>query len=127
MDFYTRMANTAAKLLKQKGRGVQYLIISTVQDLANADSTTVVATTSVNAVDFDAPPLAARRYRADSGQQVLVGDRLVYISGRSLDADPKPGDKITMPETGATYSVIELKEKIAPGGTAVLYVVQVRV
>ena len=125
MGLYDRLAATASRMLNDRGRGVQYLRTSAVHDLATAQSTTILATTSVNAVDFDFVGNLGERYKGAEAGQVITGDRVVYVSGNSLTSDPKPEDKIILGTK--TYRVISLLEKIAPAGTPVLYVVKVRV
>lgn len=121
MGVYDRMAATAARLLASKGRAVDYLRVTTAQDLTNADVTTTVATTQVDCADFD---ITGQRYKMGDGGNVIAGDRVAYVPGRSLTTEPKPGDKMVI--DGKTWAVVAILERIAPAGATVLYALQVR-
>lgn len=124
---YTRLQRTALKLLTRFGpvAGATYSRVTQTHTLATASATESTTSYSIKAVELDASQ-AAQRYRgADGGSLISVGDRLVYATGSDLTIEPQAGDTITI--NGLTLRVIALVEKIAPAGTAVLYVILCRV
>jgi hypothetical protein len=54
---------------------------------------------------------------------ILAGDRQVYLSTEGLTATPDPAHKLTI--GGETLAIVEVKP-LNPGGTTILYEIQVR-
>lgn len=120
MTFYADMAATAHELLAEFGLAMTLARPSSsapAYDPTTGEATPVSpGTYTVTGAKFD--------YIVSEidGSSVLFGDQRVYLS-TSGGVLPRPGDTLTI--AGSVFRVMRVSE-LAPGGTAVIYDVQVR-
>jgi hypothetical protein len=116
---YDEIAATADELLAEFG---QQCVLGSVTDGAYDPATGEAGTTMtpqpVTAAIFAYP----QRYI--DGTLIRTGDKRALVSAVGLTVTPKPGDALT-DGAGAAYQVIDAKE-VAPAGSVVLWVLQVR-
>src|SRR4051812_28822870 len=116
---YSDIADVADELLAEFGATCSLGVVTVgAYDTATGGATSTSTATPITAAIFDFP----QKYI--DGTMILVGDKRVLISPSGLSAAPKAPDTLT-DSLGAVHRVINCKA-IAPAGTAVLYIAQVR-
>jgi hypothetical protein len=115
--FYDGMARTASRLIKDKGRALKVVkrAAGTSTDAGAAD----VAETRHDAfgvvADFPAEKV--------NGTSVLRGDKRVTLEAVDFAGEIAPGDALEF--DGASHEVVGAN-RVAPGGTSLVWVAQVR-
>lgn len=116
---YTEIAATADELLSEFGQSCTLgSVTDGAYDPAIGEAGTTTTPHPVTAAIFAYP----QRYV--DGTLIRTGDKRALVSAVSLTVTPKLGDKFT-DAVSKQYEVIDAKE-IAPAGSAVLWVLQVR-
>ncbi len=117
--FYDNLQATADALLADKGQTCTLgVVTSGAYDPATGASTPSTASETVTAAVFDFP------LRMIDGSLIRQGDKKVLMSAYGLTATPKPADTFT-DAAGSVYTIVNAKAT-APGGTVVLWTLQVR-
>ena len=124
MTFYTRLQNTAQKLLKGKGQSLTLTRITAgTYDPATGGMTgATTSTQSAYGAIFD---YGAKQI---DGTLIKAGDKQLLLSafktdGAALTA-PVLGDTVTV--GSVTYTLVEPLKEVNPAGTVVLYEVNLR-
>jgi len=131
---YSKVAATAHRLLEKFGRDGLYTR-QTAGGTFNASTLSITsaatAAASVVVADFDYETLQGGQFfqLAVGGAQVLRGDRQVLMSPKDVNAstiswNPQPNE--TLQIGSDVFRVVRLEQKIAPGGTTALFILQVR-
>lgn len=117
--FYDNLQLTAQTLLADKGQACTLTVVTPgTYDPATSTSTPTTTNYSVTAAVFDYPVAMI------DGSRILRGDKKVLMSAYGLTAVPKPDHTFT-DAASVVYTVIDAKAT-APGGTVVLWTLQVR-
>lgn len=117
--FYAGMQATADRLLIDKGQPCTLgAVTAGTYDPATGTSTPTTTNYAVTAAVFDYPAAVI------DGSRIVRGDKKVLMSAYGLTATPKPDDTFT-DAASVVYTVVEAKAT-APGGTVVLWTLQVR-
>lgn len=124
MTFYADMASTAADLIAQFGQPVTLTrsVPGAYDTATGTNGAPDVSTQSCLAVED------AYTAREIDGTLVRVGDRRLILSpetsaGATVNA-PQPGDTITFAD--ASLWTVKTVEPTSPGGTALIYTLQLR-
>jgi len=123
MSFYTRLQKTADKLFKSKGQTVTITRQSAGSYNPATGAATVTTTTQTGVgVIFD------YGLKQIDGTLIKAGDKLLYLSpynsaGAALTA-PVLNDTVTI--GGATYTVVMPLKTVNPGGTVIMYELNLR-
>ena len=117
-DFYTGLRDTAANVIADKGRA---LTLHKRTPAAYAPSS---GTASVTETDYSCTG-AVLNFPATliDGTLIQRGDRKIILSARGLTVEPDDGDTMTI---GTKKVNIIAVKPVAPDGTVVIYILQVR-
>lgn len=116
---YDDIAAVADELLEEFGATCTLGVVTVgAYNTTTGSAASTSTPTSITAALFDFPQ------RFIDGTTILVGDKRALISTAGLATAPKAADTLT-DSLGAVYRVINAKA-IAPAGTPVLYIAQVR-
>ena len=124
MTFYTRLQNTAQKLLKGKGQSLTLTKVTagtydpTTGGFTGAGTSTQTAYGAV--FDYGAKQIDGTLIKAGDKQLLLSA---VKTDGTALIA-PALGDTVTV--GGVTYTLVEPLKEVNPAGTVVLFDVNLR-
>jgi hypothetical protein len=124
MSLYTRLRNTANRMLKGKGQTITLIKQSAGSYNVSTGAVTVTASTlyAYGAIfDYGTKDI--------DGTLIKAGDKQLLLSAYStttgtLLTAPAVNDKVTV--AGITYTITQIKT-IAPGGTTVIYDCNIRV
>lgn len=112
---YSGLKATAERLIERFGQSATLTSYSEGGDAWNPTLTPSNAAVQVAVFDY--------RNREIDGELILQGDKLVYLSTAGLTAVPAISSTITI--GGVKHSIIDVMP-LSPGGTAVMYKLQVR-
>jgi hypothetical protein len=125
MTFYTRLQNTAQKLLKGKGQSITLTKVTagTYNPATGAMTGTTTSTQTAYGAIFD---YGAKQI---DGTLIKAGDKQVLISAFKSDGSaltaPVLGDTVTI--GGVTYTLVEPLKTVGPAGITVIYEANIRV
>jgi hypothetical protein len=125
MTFYTRLQNTAQKLLKGKGQSITLTKVTagTYNPATGAMTGTTTSTQTAYGAIFD---YGAKQI---DGTLIKAGDKQLLLSAFKTDGTaltaPVLGDTVTI--SSIVYTLVEPLKTISPAGTVVLYDVNLRV
>lgn len=119
-DFYSDLASVADELLREFGQecSLTSLGTSNYSPATGLNTPAGEASQDVIAAVFDFP------MKYVDGTMIKVGDKRVVMSSVGLTFDAAPGQTFT-DATSRNYKVIDAKN-IAPAGTSVAWILQVR-
>jgi hypothetical protein len=117
--FYDGLKLTANGLILDKGQACTLGVVTQgTYDADAAASTPSTANTSIVAAIIDYP-----RKEID-GSLIRQGDKRAIVSAYGISVTPLPSHKFT-DAAGVTYTIMDVRS-VAPGGTVVLWVMQIR-
>ena len=117
--FYDNLQATASKLLSQKGQLVT--LIRAEGDVSYDPATATAAPAGTTTYSGAAAVFPFPSQEVD-GKDVLRTDRKVYLQASGIP-DPAPGDVLTI--NGVPHRVVR-PISVAPAGTSVVHILQVR-
>ena len=124
MTFYTRLQNTAQKLLKGKGQSLTLTKVTagTYDPTTGGFTGAGTSTQSAYGAIFDYGT------KQIDGTLIKVGDKQLLLSAFKTDGSaliaPALGDTVTV--GGVTYTLVEPLKEVNPAGTVVLFDVNLR-
>lgn len=117
--FYDSLKLTADTLIDDKGQACTINVVTPgAYDAATGTSTATTVSTAVTAAIFDFPQGLI------DGTLIRQGDKKVLMSAYGHSVTPRPADTLT-DAAGTVYTIVTAKAT-APGGTVVLWTLQVR-
>lgn len=119
MGLYERMALTADKLLRDKGQAVTI----TRQSASAYDPATGAATVTTSAQTGYGAIFDYGDKQID-GTVIKIGDKHLLLSASEITA-PILNDTVTV--GGIVYTVVEPLKTVSPGGTVIMYELNLRV
>lgn len=116
--FYLGLQRTAGALLRDKGRAMTlHKRTPGTYDPTTGSAAVTEADHACTGAEFDFAALLI------DGTSIQRGDKKVVLSAQGLSVEPDDGDHIT---SGSTRRQIVAVKPIAPDGTPVAYILQVR-
>jgi len=120
MGFYEDKRDLTVKpMLEKYGAAMQLLVPA----VGGHDPETGGYTPGTETVHTVQGLVGTYRKRSRSGDAIQSRNQYVYISPSGMTVAPMPGHKLKV--DGVEYEIVDV-ETISPGGTAVLYQVEVR-